>query len=138
MDWDLLRIFLVVVEAGSFTQAGKTVNLSQSAVSRQVAKLEKSLGVPLFHRRPRGFVLTEQGENFFATVKEMSAKLGMAEAIINESREHPEGTLKINTSVGFGSAWLTSRMNEFIALYPNISVTLLLTDSLKLNLVGPH
>jgi DNA-binding transcriptional LysR family regulator len=134
VNWDLLRIFLAVAEAGSFTQAGKAVKLSQSAVSRQMAKLEQSLGVSLFHRHSRGLVLTEQGEDFFRTVKEMSAKLGMAEAIINESRERPEGPLKIATSVGFGSAWLTSRMNEFIALFPDISVTLLLTDSLEPNL----
>lgn len=134
MDWDLLRIFLAVAEAGSFTQAGKSVALSQSAVSRQVAKLEMSLGVSLFHRHPRGLVLTEQGEGFFKTVKEMSAKLAIAEAVINESRERPEGPLKITTTVGFGSAWLTSRMNEFIALFPDISVTLLLTDSLELDL----
>lgn len=134
MDWDLLRIFLAVAEAGSFTQAGKTVNLSQSAVSRQVAKLEKSLGVSLFHRHPRGLILTEQGEDFYRTVKDMSAKLGMAEAIINESRDRPEGPLKITTTVGFGSAWLTSRMNEFNTLFPDISVTLLLTDSLELDL----
>ena len=134
MDWDLLRIFLSVAEAGSFTQAGKTVKLSQSAVSRQVARLEKSLGVSLFHRHPRGLVLSEQGEDFFVTVKDMAAKLAMAEAVINESRERPEGPLKITTSVGFGSAWLTSRMNEFITLFPDIAVTLMLTDSLELDL----
>jgi len=134
VDWDLLRIFLAVAKAGSFTQAGKDVGLSQSAVSRQVAKLEQSLGVSFFHRHPRGLALTEQGDDFLRTVKEMSAKLGMAEAIINERRERPEGPLKITTSVGFGSAWLTSRMNEFITLFPDISVTLLLTDSLDLDL----
>lgn len=134
MDWDLLRIFLAVAEAGSFTQAGKIVNLSQSAVSRQVARLEKSLGISLFHRHSRGLVLTEQGDKFFTTVKDMSAKLAMAEAVVNESRERPEGPLKITTSVGFGSAWLTSRMNEFNTIYPDISVTLLLTDSLELDL----
>ena len=134
MDWDLLRVFLAVAEAGSFTQAGKIVHLSQSAVSRRVAKLEKSLGISLFHRHSRGLVLTEQGDKFFATIKDMSAKLAIAEAVINESRERPEGPLKLTTSVGFGSAWLTSRMNEFNALYPDIDVTLLLTDSLELDL----
>ena len=129
-----MRIFLAVAKAGSFTQAGKTVGLSQSAVSRKVAKLERSLDVSLFYRHSRGLVLTEQGAGFFRTVKDMSAKLAMAEAIVNESRERPEGPLKITTSVGFGSAWLTSRMNEFITLFPDISVTLLLADSLELDL----
>jgi DNA-binding transcriptional LysR family regulator len=62
MDWDKLRVFQVVAEAGSFTHAGETLNLSQSAVSRQVGGLEESLKVPLFHRHARGLILTEQGE----------------------------------------------------------------------------
>lgn len=134
MNWDLLRIFLVVAEAGSFTQASKKINVSQSAVSRQVARLEYALGVSLFHRHHRGLVLTEQGEAFFTAVKDMSAKLKIAEAIINESRDRPEGPLKITTSVGFGSAWLTSRMNEFNTLFPEISVTLKLSDLVELDL----
>ena len=134
MNWDLLRIFLVVAEAGSFTQASKKLNVSQSAVSRQVARLEYAIGVSLFHRHHRGLVLTEQGEAFFTAVKDMSAKLKIAEAIINESRDRPEGPLKITTSVGFGSAWLTSRMNEFNTLFPEISVTLKLSDLVELDL----
>ncbi len=134
MDWDLLRVFLAVAEAGSFTRAGETVTLSQSAVSRQIAKLERTLGVSLFHRHPRGLVLTEQGEDFFETVKEMSVKLATAQARINESRDRPEGPLRITTSVAFGSAWLTSRMNEFLTRYPDIAVSLLLVDALELDL----
>ena len=54
MDWDKLRIFHAVADAGSFTHAGETLNLSQSAVSRQISSLEQSLEVPLFHRHARG------------------------------------------------------------------------------------
>ena len=62
MDWDKLRIFHAVAEAGSFTHAGEALHLSQSAVSRQVAGLEQSLGCSLFHRHARGLRLTEQGQ----------------------------------------------------------------------------
>ena len=62
MDWDKLRVFHAVAEAGSFTHAGESLNLSQSAVSRQISALEESLNVPLFHRHARGLILTEQGE----------------------------------------------------------------------------
>jgi DNA-binding transcriptional LysR family regulator len=134
MDWDQLRIFNAVAEAGSFTRAGKKLNLSQSAVSRKISALENSLGVPLFHRHARGLVLTEPGEEFFETVKEVAAKLAMATARLNEGRDQPEGPLKITTSVAFGSAWLTSRMNLFHSLYPDISVSLLLVDNLELDL----
>lgn len=134
MDWDRLRIFHAVADAGSFTRAGKALGLSQSAVSRQIAVLERFLKVSLFHRHARGLVLTEQGEDIYRTVQEMAAKLALAEALINESREQPEGPVKITTSVAFGSAWLTSRMNTFHALYPDIRVTLLLVDNVELDL----
>ncbi len=134
MNWDRLRVFLAVVEAGSFTRASKVLGLSQSAVSRQVSALEACLKVSLFHRHARGLVLSEQGEDFHRTVREMAAKLALARTRINESREHPEGPLRITTTVAFGSAWLTSRMNKFLALYPNIAVSLLLVDGGELDL----
>ena len=65
MDWDKLRIFHAVADAGSLTHAGDTLHLSQSAVSRQIRALEESLGVTLFHRHARGLILTEQGELLF-------------------------------------------------------------------------
>ena len=105
LDWDKLRIFLAVAEAGSFTHAGETLNLSQSAVSRQISVLEESLNVSLFHRHARGLILTEQGELLHRTVREMFAKLAMTEARIRESRERPSGVLRVTTTVAFGSLW---------------------------------
>ena len=69
MDWDKLRIFHAVADAGSLTHAGDTLHLSQSAVSRQVRALEESLGTTLFHRHARGLILTEQGEMLFDATK---------------------------------------------------------------------
>ena len=89
MDWDRLRVFHAVVEAGSFTKAGRALDLSQSAISRQIGALEETLGVALFHRHTRGVVLTEQGEDIHATVREMAIKIEMARARINESRSQP-------------------------------------------------
>ena len=80
MDWDKLRIFHAVADAGSFTRAGEGLNLSQSAVSRQISTLEESLQVKLFHRHARGLKLTEQGEELFLTAHEVFAKLATAEA----------------------------------------------------------
>src|SRR6266487_6672425 len=83
MDWDKLRVFHAVAEAGSFTHAGEALNLSQSAVSRQISALEESLSVPLFHRHARGLILTEQGELLFRTARQVFAKLAMAESLIS-------------------------------------------------------
>lgn len=129
MDWDKLRVFHAVAEAGSFTHAGETLNLSQSAVSRQISALEDALQVPLFHRHARGLILTEQGESLNRTVREVFAKLAMTEALLTESKEKPAGRLKVTTTVGFGSSWLAPRLQGFLNLYPDVSVTLLLDDS---------
>ena len=129
MDWDKLRVFNAVAEAGSFTHAGDTLNLSQSAVSRQISGLESSLNVALFHRHARGLILTEQGELLHRTVQEITAKLTRTKARISESKERPQGPLKVTTTVAFGSVWLTSRMKEFLELYPDIDVSLVLADN---------
>lgn len=128
LDWDKLRVFHAVAEAGSFTHAGETLNLSQSAVSRQISALEESLRVPLFHRHARGLVLTEQGEILYRAAREILIKLNMAEARIVESRERPKGPLKITTTIAFGSVWLAPRLKEFLESHPDIEVSVVLTD----------
>ncbi len=129
MDWDKLRVFHAVAEAGSFTHAGETLNLSQSAVSRQISALEENLQVPLFHRHARGLILTEQGESLNRTVREVFAKLAMTEALLTESKEKPAGRIKVTTTVGFGSSWLAPRLESFLQMYPDVTMTLLLDDS---------
>ncbi|RAU21013.1 LysR family transcriptional regulator [Paramagnetospirillum kuznetsovii] len=128
MDWDKLRVFHAVAEAGSFTHAGEVLNLSQSAVSRQISALEESLNLPLFHRHARGLILTEQGELLYKTARDVFSKLAMTEALLTESRERPQGPLKITTTVAFGSLWLTPRIKDFLDAYPDIDVTMVLFD----------
>ena len=129
MDWDKLRVFHAVAEAGSFTHAGDTLNLSQSAVSRQISALEEALQVPLFHRHARGLILTEQGESLNRTVREVFAKLAMTEALLTESKEKPAGRIKVTTTVGFGSSWLAPRLPIFLEQYAEITMQLLLDDT---------
>ncbi len=129
MDWDKLRVFHAVAEAGSFTHAGETLNLSQSAVSRQISALEENLQVPLFHRHARGLILTEQGESLNRTVREVFAKLAMTEALLTESKEKPAGRIKVTTTVGFGSSWLAPRLQGFLQMYPDVTMSLLLDDA---------
>ena len=129
MDWDRLRIFHAVAEAGSFTHAGESLNLSQSAVSRQISALEESLKTPLFHRHARGLIKTEAGEMLHSTVREVFGKLAAVEGQITETRERPSGLLRVTTTVAFGSVWLVPRLREFLELYPDINVHLLVEDS---------
>ncbi len=128
MDWDKLRIFHAAAEAGSFTHAGDTLNMSQSAVSRQVSSLEKDLKLPLFHRHARGLVLTEQGEMLFNTVSEVMSKLMTAETLLADATTKPTGDLRITAPVGLGTIWVTQRLRDFMDLYPEIKVELILND----------
>lgn len=128
MDWDKLRIFHAAADAGSFTRAGDTLALSQSAVSRQVSALEHELKTPLFHRHARGLILTEQGELLFRTTQEVFSKLESARSMLTDSRDRPHGVLKVTTTIGLGTGWLTPRLGEFMEAYPDIQVHLILTD----------
>jgi DNA-binding transcriptional LysR family regulator len=128
LDWDKLRAFSAAAAAGSFTHAGEALGLSQSAVSRQVSALELDLKVSLFHRHARGLVLTEQGELLLRTVREVMAKLDAAQMALNESREKPNGDLRITTSFGIGMGWLTPRLGPFLELYPDIKLEIILAD----------
>jgi DNA-binding transcriptional LysR family regulator len=128
MDWDKLRIFHAAAAAGSFTHAGESLHMSQSAVSRQVSALEKDLKVSLFHRHARGLVLTEQGDLLYHTVSDVIGKLQTAEMLLTDTTTKPSGDLRISAPVGLGSVWVAARIREFIDLYPEIRVELLLDD----------
>ena len=124
LDWDKLRIFHAAAEAGSFTHAADALNLSQSAISRQVAALENEIGVPLFHRHARGLVLSEQGELLFQTANDVLKRLEAVRVQLTETREKPTGKLRVTTTVGLGSGWLTERSKEFLELYPELELQL--------------
>ncbi|GLS23556.1 transcriptional regulator [Labrys miyagiensis] len=128
MDWDKLKVFHAAAEAGSFTHAGDVLGLSQSAVSRQVSALEGDLRTPLFHRHARGLILTEQGEMLFRTTQDVMLKLESAMGALTDSRERPNGELRLTTTVGLGTYWLTPRIGEFLDLYPDIRLKMLLTE----------
>ena len=128
MDWDKLRIFYAVAEAGSFTHAGDALNLSQSAVSRQISTLEESIGVTLFNRHARGLILTEEGELLHKTAADIFGKLAMIEGQLADSRKLPEGPLRITTAEFFGSTWLAPKLAQLRKEHPDVQLTMLLDD----------
>ncbi|WP_274628053.1 LysR family transcriptional regulator [Arvimicrobium flavum] len=134
LDWDKLRVFHAAAEAGSFTHAAEKLRLSQSAISRQVSALEQDVGVPLFHRHARGLVLTEQGEILFRTAHDVLMKLENVKSLLSETKDRPSGVLKVTTTVGLGAGWLTERIPEFLELYPDIQLQLILANE-ELDLV---
>ncbi len=124
MDWDKLRIFHAVADAGSLTHAGETLRLSQSAVSRQVRSLEESLKTTLFHRHARGLILTEQGELLFDATNSMNKRLEAASARIRDSEEEVFGELRVTTTTGFGTLWLAPRLPKLYEKYPAVKMRL--------------
>ena len=128
MDWDKLRIFHAVADAGSLTHAGDTLHLSQSAVSRQIRALEESLNTILFHRHARGLILTEQGELLFDATKSMNKRLDAAAARIRDSEEEAFGDLRVTTTTGFGTLWLAPRLPKLYEQYPDLKIDLMLEE----------
>ena len=128
MDWDKLRIFHAVADAGSLTHAGDKLNLSQSAVSRQIRALEEALNATLFHRHARGLILTEQGELLFDATAAMSKRLEAASARIRDSEEEVFGELRVTTTFGFGALWLAPRLPKLYEKYPDLKVDLMLEE----------
>ncbi len=128
MDWDKLKIFHAVAEAGSFTSATVILNLSQSAISRQIQSLEEDLKVKLFERHARGLTLTENGEYVYKTAHEVISKLKEVETSLGDQKNKPTGKITITTVRSFGTHWLTPRIQEFMQLHPEMEVELIFDD----------
>jgi DNA-binding transcriptional LysR family regulator len=128
MDWDKLRIFHAVADAGSLTHAGDSLHLSQSAVSRQIRALEDSLNTTLFHRHARGLILTEQGELLFEATRAMNKRIDSATARIRDSEEEVFGELKVTTTHGFGALWLAPRLAKLYERNPDLRIDLMLEE----------
>jgi DNA-binding transcriptional LysR family regulator len=128
LDWDKVKTFHAAAETGSLTAASELLKISQSAVSRQISALEDSLNTPLFHRHARGLTLTEQGRILYNTAREMAHKVALAQASVINSRNKPQGVLRVSAPTSLGANWLTSVLPEFIEAYPEIDVQLILED----------
>ncbi len=128
MDWDKLRTFHIVSEAGSLTHAGDVLGLSQSAVSRQISTLENSLDIKLFQRHARGLVLTEAGELLSNTAKDIFGQLAMIEARLTDSKSLPSGILRITAPKFLGSTWMTPHLASLHEKYPALQISLLMDD----------
>ncbi len=129
MDWDKLRVFHSAARKGSFTHAGEELGISQSAVSRQVHALEQQVGVALFHRHARGLLLTEQGEKLFRTTSGIARELQAVEGALVDSRDRPRGVLRVTTTMGLGTTWLSSRIGDFVETYPEVQLLMIFDDN---------
>ncbi|MDO5654318.1 MAG: LysR family transcriptional regulator, partial [Brachymonas sp.] len=123
-----MRIFVAVVDAGSFVGASDALDISKAAASRRVSELEQRLGVRLLHRTTRKLSLTPEGEIFYARCKDLLAELEDAEGEITSHSREPAGTLRLNVPFSFGLQHLGALWPAFMAQYPRITLDVTLAD----------
>ena len=128
MDWDKLRVFHAVAEAGSFTHAGESLNLSQSAVSRQISALESSLGGALFARSTRTVALTESGEAYLVRAKAILADLADADRGFVAPQNAIHGNLRVHADTDFGAVHIAQALTDIMSRNPELRAELDLND----------
>ena len=129
MDISTLQIFTEVMRQESFAAVARERNVDPSSVSRTISGLEKELGVRLFQRTTRKLSPTEAGVIYFRYVEPLVEEIYHAEELIKEALGQPQGTLKVTASVSFGLKCIIPLLPKFEAIYPDLIIELLLTDS---------
>src|ERR1700741_967264 len=123
-----LRAFAKVVELGSFSEAARALRLSRSAVSKYIGELEDELGVQLLNRPTRRVSPTENGQAYFERVLGILAELDAADHAVPQLQATPRGLLRVNAPMSFGTLQLGPALADFMALYPELKIHLVLSD----------
>ncbi|POW93953.1 LysR family transcriptional regulator [Serratia marcescens] len=126
---DELITFVTVVESGSFSRAAERLQLANSVVSRTVKKLESKLGVTLLNRTTRQISLTQEGENYFRQVQKVLSDMAAAENALMESRQRPQGLLRVDAATPVVLHLLTPLVAEFRERYPEMSLSLVSSEN---------
>jgi DNA-binding transcriptional LysR family regulator len=123
-----MQTFVRVVESGSFSAVAREIRSTQSAVSKQVAALERELGAKLLSRTTRSLALTEAGERYFTQARRLVAEIAEAEMALQEGEQKLSGWLRVAASVGYGRLKLLPLVKSFLAAHPNVKIDLRLND----------
>ena len=116
-----LESFVRSAETGGFSAAARRLSLTPAAVSRNVAMLERNLGVRLFHRSTRKLTLTEAGERFLHAIRDNLEELQAAIASVATDRGEPAGVLKVSMGLTFGVDYILPLLPAFLERYPERS-----------------
>lgn len=123
-----MKVFVQVVESGSFARAAERLGLSTSACSRHVADLEARLGGRLLNRTTRKLSLTESGRAFHERTLQLLDDLDEAEQLVAQSAQVPRGTLRVTSSTNFGTSHLAPAIAEFMTRHPSVAFDVSLSD----------
>ncbi len=123
-----LHYFNCVVETGSISQASRVFDMQPSSISRQLAALEKELGITLLNRTTRNIGLTEAGQTYYQYSQRIVAELDQANRAVNDLQQNPKGNLKISMTVGFGESCVLPLIPAFMKTYPDVKIELELSE----------
>jgi DNA-binding transcriptional LysR family regulator len=123
-----MQTFVRVAERGGFSAVARELRSTQSAVSKQVAALERTLGVKLLSRTTRSLALTEEGERYFEQARRLVAEIAEAESALRRGEQQLTGWLRVAASVGYGRIKLLPMVKTFLDAYPGVKVDLRLND----------
>jgi DNA-binding transcriptional LysR family regulator len=123
-----MQTFVRVVESGSFSAVAREARSTQSAISKQVAALERKLGAKLLSRTTRSLALTEAGTRYFEQARRLVAEIAEAEAELQQGEQQLSGWLRVAASVGYGRLKLLPLVKRFLAAHPNVKIDLRLND----------
>jgi DNA-binding transcriptional LysR family regulator len=125
VNWDGLQMFLAVARAGRVSAAARRLGVEHTTIARRIAALEKELGVPLFYRTSRGYLLTHEGQNVVSTAEAMEHAALAVEARARESTTMLAGRVRVAMPPEYGSHWLAPTLPAFLALHPQIKLQIL-------------
>lgn len=123
-----MRVFVRSVELGGFSAAARDLDLTPSALSKLVTRLEDRLGVRLMNRTTRKLALTAEGEAYFASARRILADIEEAEADVTRFSDSPRGLLRVNVGAAFGLHQLSPALPRFLERYPRIELDITVTD----------
>ncbi|KKJ03134.1 MULTISPECIES: LysR family transcriptional regulator [Burkholderia] len=132
---DAIRLFVRLVERGSFSAVGREEGIGQPAVSKQIAALERHLGAQLLLRTSRRIAVTDAGQAFYESARQLVEDFDAVESSVGERQQSPRGLVRLNTAPGHGRLWITPRLPEFFARHPEVSVELSVSER-NVDLVG--
>ena len=125
---DAIRLFVRLVECGSFSAVGREAGIGQPAVSKQIVALERHLGAQLVLRTSRQVVITETGQTFYESAKQLVDDFDALESSVGERQQSPRGVIRINTAPAHGRLWVTPLLPEFLRRYPDVAVELSVSE----------
>jgi DNA-binding transcriptional LysR family regulator len=123
-----MRVFVGVVDAGSFVGAADPLGISKAAVSRYVSDLEQRLGARLLHRTTRRLSLTQEGEVFLSRARDILAAIDASEAELSTRTGTASGLVKVSVPVSFGIRHLAPLWGEFLDAHPGVRLDVQTTD----------